>query len=83
MINRRQFLETAVAATCATSLTGESSWGGSVLDIHLHPRAEGRKEIDHLEGAGVDRAVLLGSDERGREVKKHTPAASPGSPAAT
>ena len=33
-------------------------WGGPVLDIHLHPRA-GSPEMDHLQGAGVDRAVLL------------------------
>jgi predicted TIM-barrel fold metal-dependent hydrolase len=38
-----------------------------VLDIHLHPRRDSALEIDHLEGSGVRRAVLLpgaGSLER-------------------
>lgn len=30
-----------------------------MLDIHLHPRREGAEEIDHLEGSGVAKAVLL------------------------
>ena len=65
---RRQF----VAVIAATPLAGaDVSWGGSVVDIHLHPRREGARELDHLEGCGVKMAVLLpgaGSEERAKTV---------------
>ena len=60
MINRRQFLNTAAIAS-TTSLwaqqTGE--WGGPVLDIHLHLRADGESNLAHINGSGVTKAVLL------------------------
>jgi uncharacterized protein len=65
---RRRFVRGAIVA--ATTLLGraeESPWGAPVLDIHLHTRRDGAEEIDHLEGSGVRRAVLLpaaGSNER-------------------
>ncbi len=37
----------------------DSPWGSPVLDIHLHPRRDPAREIDHLEGSGVRKAVLL------------------------
>jgi predicted TIM-barrel fold metal-dependent hydrolase len=51
-------------------------WGTPVLDIHLHPRREGAEEIDHLEGSGVRRAVLLpgaGSGDRALAVTAKYP----------
>ncbi|MDQ6701103.1 MAG: amidohydrolase family protein [Acidobacteriota bacterium] len=56
---------------------GQASWGGPVLDIHLHPRREGDQELEHLQGSGVTRAVLLpgvGSEERAKlVVQQHPP----------
>jgi len=70
---RREFL----AAIAAAPLAGaDVSWGAPVLDIHLHPRREGAREIDHLEGCGVKMAVLLpgaGSEERAKTVMKEYP----------
>src|SRR5580704_1996875 len=63
---RRQFLGTALAVV-ANSGAADSPWGSPVLDIHLHPWRDSGLEIDHLEGSGVARAVLLpgaGSDDR-------------------
>ena len=58
---RRKFLRSALAATTATVLgqAEGSPWGTTVLDIHFHTRRESVEEIDHLEGSGVRRAVLL------------------------
>jgi predicted TIM-barrel fold metal-dependent hydrolase len=36
-------------------------WGGSVLDIHLHPKRDENGEIKHMDGCGVTKAVILGS----------------------
>jgi len=59
-LNRRQFLGTAAAAglSCADAQT-TSEWGGPVLDIHLHPRSEEGGELNHVNGSGVTKAVLL------------------------
>jgi len=38
---------------------GSARWGGPVLDIHLHPGRQADQEIQHIEGSGVDRAILL------------------------
>src|SRR5207249_11848748 len=54
LFNRRQFLWTTAAAAQSTS-----EWGGPVLDIHLHPRRQEDGELDHINGSGVTRAVLL------------------------
>jgi uncharacterized protein len=57
---RRKFIQSAVATVVAIrGHAAESPWGSPVLDIHLHPRRDGAAEIDHLEGSGVRRAVLL------------------------
>jgi predicted TIM-barrel fold metal-dependent hydrolase len=64
---RRQFLGNVLAAAASPGRAADSPWGGPVLDIHLHPRRDSALEIDHLEGSGVRRAVLLpgaGSLER-------------------
>jgi uncharacterized protein len=74
---RREFVGGAIAA--ATALLGQAEelpWGAPVLDIHLHPRREGAEEIDHLQGSGVRRAVLLpgaGSNDRAMTVTAKYP----------
>ncbi|MDQ6707718.1 MAG: amidohydrolase, partial [Acidobacteriota bacterium] len=73
MIDRRRFLQTALAASALPKLSGQSTWGGQILDIHLHPRRGGDKEWDHVQGSGVTNAVLLpgvGSEERAKLVVK-------------
>ncbi len=60
MINRRQFIAAAAAASTASLLAQPSyEWGGPVLDIHLHLRRDGESNFAHIEGSGVTRAVLL------------------------
>ena len=60
MINRRQFLNAAAIAS-TTSLWAQQNeeWGGPVLDIHLHLRADGESNLAHINGSGVTKAVLL------------------------
>ena len=60
MINRRQFIGAAAAASTASLVAQQSyEWGGPVLDIHLHLRPDGESNFAHIEGSGVTRAVLL------------------------
>jgi predicted TIM-barrel fold metal-dependent hydrolase len=74
---RRQFIQGALAtAAVSAGAAGDAPWGSPVLDIHLHPRRENGAEIDHLEGAGVRKAVLLpagGSLERAASVMAQYP----------
>ena len=74
---RRQFIQ-SVLATAAVSAgeAADTPWGNPVLDIHLHPRRENAAEVDHLEGAGVRKAVLLpgaGSNDRANSVMAQYP----------
>ena len=74
---RRQFIQ-SVLATAAVSAgeAADTPWGNPVLDIHLHPRRDNAVEIDHLEGVGVRKAVLLpggGSIERATSVMAQYP----------
>src|SRR6185436_13313481 len=57
MINRRQFISAASAASLLAQQRNE--WGGPVLDIHLHLRTDGESDVAHMNGSGVTRAVLL------------------------
>ena len=60
MINRRQFISAAAAATTASLWAQQSyEWGGPVLDIHLHLRPDGESNLAHIDGSGVTKAVLL------------------------
>src|SRR5579862_4037330 len=60
MFNRRQFLGTvATAALTRAQEQSTSEWGAPVLDIHLHPRREEGGELNHVNGSGVTKAVLL------------------------
>src|SRR3979411_2837753 len=57
---RRQFLGIATAvAICGADAQDTPEWGGPVLDIHLHPRSQEGGELDHINGSGVTKAVLL------------------------
>src|SRR5260221_4016646 len=57
MINRRQFI--SAAATVSLLAQQKDEWGGPVLDIHLHLRADGESNLAHVNGSGVTKAVLL------------------------
>ena len=58
--NRRQFLGTVTGAVLSRAdAQSTSEWGGPVLDIHLHPRREEGGELNHIDGSGVTKAVLL------------------------
>jgi len=72
---RRQFILTTLAAA-TRGRAADSEWGGPVLDIHLHPRRDQGVELEHLEGSGVRRAVLLpgaGSEERAAALVAKSP----------
>jgi predicted TIM-barrel fold metal-dependent hydrolase len=74
---RREFVGGAIAtATAVLGQAEELPWNTPVLDIHLHPRRDGAEEIDHLQGSGVRRAVLLpgaGSSDRAMAVTAKYP----------
>jgi predicted TIM-barrel fold metal-dependent hydrolase len=60
VINRRQFISAAAAASTASLLAQQSyEWGGPALDIHLHLRADGESNVAHINGSGVTKAILL------------------------
>src|SRR5215510_8904596 len=50
MFTRRQFWKSSIAAGAATRLLSEDSpsWGGPVLDIHLHMRQSVDAEMTHM-----------------------------------
>jgi predicted TIM-barrel fold metal-dependent hydrolase len=62
-LDRREFLGSVVAVAATAGLTAQDqpdpSWGGPVLDIHLHLRPNIESNFAHIEGAGVAKAVLL------------------------
>src|SRR4051812_18897925 len=63
-IGRRAFLQSALAVAAASRVRGQatvSEWGGPVLDVHLHLRQNADGNFNHIEGAGVTKAVLLSS----------------------
>jgi predicted TIM-barrel fold metal-dependent hydrolase len=60
MMNRRQFISAAAAASTGSVLAQRSyEWGGPILDIHLHLRPNAESNLAHIDGSGVTRAVLL------------------------
>jgi predicted TIM-barrel fold metal-dependent hydrolase len=65
-MNRRTFLQSALVLAAGSRQLGAQSaaaqlWGGPVLDIHHHLRPTMDGNVNHCEGAGVTRAVLLSS----------------------
>ena len=57
--SRRMFLGCAFAAPFAMAQSPD--WGSPILDIHLHPRTQAGGEIEHMDGCGVRKAVILGA----------------------
>jgi hypothetical protein len=65
-MNRRQFLVGAVAAgISALRAQDDQTWGGPVLEVHLHLRADPEGVYNHIKGSGETRAVLLGGRDSG------------------
>jgi predicted TIM-barrel fold metal-dependent hydrolase len=65
-MNRRTFLQSALVLAAGSRQLGAQSaaaqlWGGPVLDIHHHLRPTMDGNVNHCDGAGVTRAVLLSS----------------------
>ena len=79
MIERRNFIQTAIAAATASQLPAQDpapDWGGPVLDIHLHFRPGVDTNLNHMKGCGVSNAVLL-TQAAAEEQVKTTIAAHP------
>jgi uncharacterized protein len=61
--NRREFLQSALVIAAASRLGAQApsanEWGGPVIDIHLHLRQTADGNANHLDGAGVAKAVIL------------------------
>jgi predicted TIM-barrel fold metal-dependent hydrolase len=65
-MNRRQFLAAGVTAGIpALRAQDDRIWGGPVLDVHLHLRADPEGVYNHIKGSGESRAVLLGGRDSG------------------
>src|SRR5437016_6292426 len=62
-MQRRTFLQSMVSASIAarhlSAQADSPSWGGPVLDTHLHLRGDADACYTHMQGCGVTRAVLL------------------------
>lgn len=63
MMNRREFLAATALTAASTTLRAQpptsSEWGGPILDIHSHLRQGLDDNINHMDGCGVTKAVLL------------------------
>jgi uncharacterized protein len=81
-MNRRQFLFTSLSAPVALNTLAslraqnQETWGGPVLDIHLHAGQNSERVFNHAEGSGETRAVLLAG--RFEESAKAAIASHPG-----
>jgi len=79
MLDRRQFVGASLAALSGVRLKAQSQpqvWSSAVLDVHFHPRHGEDREIDHLRGAGIAKAVFLpslGSEERVTRLTAESP----------
>lgn len=70
-VNRRQFLAAGVAAGIPVLQAQDAQiWGGPVLDVHLHLRADPRGVYNHIKGSGETRAVLLGGRDASGNAKE-------------
>lgn len=72
-MNRRAFLGAAAAALGTNPLRGQAAviteWPSPVLDAHLHLRGNPESNLEHIEGCGVRRAVLLTSVQQEERAK--------------
>ncbi len=57
-MNRRQFVVTLASATVVRG-QGASEWGNPVVDFHHHWRRPTEANVAHMDGAGIQKAVLL------------------------
>jgi len=69
MTSRRTFLAGTLAAVAVDAQQDVPDWGHPVLDIHLHPKADAKGEIKHMDGCGVKRAVILGAAAQRDRIK--------------
>ncbi len=78
-MRRRTFLQSilpAAAAVQGLKAEGEVSWGGPVLDTHLHLRSDADACFTHMRGCGVTNAVLLtgaGDQDRAKAEMERRP----------
>jgi predicted TIM-barrel fold metal-dependent hydrolase len=62
MIDRRAFLAATLMTAARPSMARQRTapqWPAPVLDIHMHLRQDIAGNVAHLDGAGVEKAVLL------------------------
>src|SRR5437667_4533606 len=80
-MNRRRFLESALALAAVSRLRAQGAqvqeWGGPVLDVHLHLRPTMDGNFNHIQGSGVTKAVLL-TNVNAEDHAKEVAAAYPG-----
>jgi predicted TIM-barrel fold metal-dependent hydrolase len=70
VISRRRFLEQAAAVSAlGTQALASPMWGGPVLDIHLHLRRDPEQNLAHMDGCGVDRAIVMARESSADEVR--------------
>ena len=72
--DRREFLTVAAALASSTLVeaqndTAAPTWGGPVIDTHLHLREGLDGNYQHLQGCGVTHAVLRARDTSGEQVR--------------
>ena len=81
VMNRRRFLESALALAAVSRLRAQSAqvqeWDGPVLDVHLHLRPTMDGNFNHIQGSGVTKAVLL-TNVNAEDHAKEVAAAYPG-----
>lgn len=62
-MQRRTFLKSTLLAAAGSQIRAQSapapSWGGPVVDTHLHLRRDADACFTHMQGCGVTHAVLL------------------------
>ena len=79
--NRREFLQSALVIAAASRLGAQApsanEWGGPVVDIHLHLRQTADGNANHLDGAGIAKAVIL-ANVNAEDHAKAVAAAYPG-----
>ena len=66
----------AAASRAGGQVPATAEWGGPVLDIHLHLRPTADGNFNHIQGAGVAKAVLLtnvSAEDHAREVAAANP----------
>ncbi|MDX2179636.1 MAG: amidohydrolase [Bryobacteraceae bacterium] len=76
-MNRRTFLGAAAGMAIRSAQAQTSEWGAPVIDIHLHMRRDLRQSpqedidanIKHIDGCGVQKAILLARSDGYERVK--------------